>query len=611
MTSIKNLSSDFNSTLKTASQDKIINKAELETLKNKAKTDDDKAVIEILTKDSKNVSFNVGEGNAQTEYNLFIDNTDLPNTQEKNNVKTLEDSGFKPSAFNFSYSKLGVGAQNSPNVVAQPSISQPSLGLNDVAKSFNSPDKVASLLGSIKYDNARASSMSGNGGPLGTQKPEDTLKNFSGVCRDTHQLGAYLLSQNGYDAVQMGYVSARTSHSITVYKEPNGKGYGIVEYDKVYSAEKIKDMMGGRYASSPEEALNALNMGTATTIYKWTPPKEGQEGNVSGAFYTSKFQNYHQTLKLEHQDGLVFDKDLGLEIEKTLNDKFSIKAGINFGSPDDPTAKDAVHATVGYKTGNKDNWFSASVGAQYRPNDGSRVVGTTDFVKNPTLLAGADIRGQVTPFKHDFNSNHHTSTIATGNISGAFLAINGKEESDAGQRVSSEAKSFDMDYISGLPSFNIGVEQKFYGNITPSLSYSVSPFADYNAGLAVAGISMGGGVADYTNLGVKGDLTYKQGNGEVSLGGQYMLKQVDNLHNTGLGVQGKYNLSKNLNVFGGASVINSVEGNRFMFTQGIGYNLNDKIGFDLSARQEVGSGVGGTYMTQPGLSGRAGLRFNF
>lgn len=609
MTSIKNLSSDFNTALKTASQDKIINKTELETLKSKAKTDDDKAVVEILTKDSKNVSFNINEGNAQTQYDLSIDNTEIPAKQEKDDTIKLNDSGFNPSNFNFSYSNLGVGSKGSANVTSKPDIIQPTGNLNDVAKTFNTPDKVAGLLGSINYDNKRAVSM--NEGPLGTQKPEDTLKSFSGVCRDTHQLGAYLLSQNGYDAVQMGYVSARTSHSITVYKEPDGKGYGIVEYGKVYSPEKIKEMMGGRYASSPEEALNALNMGTATTIYKWTPPKEGQEGNVAGAFYTSKFQNYHKTLKLEHKDGIVFDRELGLEIEKTLGEKFSMKAGINFGSPADPTSKDAIHATVGYKTGNEENWFSASVGTQYRPNDGSRIVGTTDFVENPTLLAGADIRGQWTPLKHSFNQNHHTSTVASGNLSGAFLAINGKEESDAGQLVSSDKKSFDMDYISGLPSFNLGVEQRFYGNITPNLSYNVTPFADYNAGLAVAGISMGGGVGDYTNLGVKGSMTYKEGKGEVSVGGQYMLKQVDNLHNTGLGVQGKYNITQNLNVFGGASVVNSVEGNRFMFSQGIGYNLNDKVSFDLSTRQEVGSGSAGMYMTQPGLSGRAGVKINF
>jgi hypothetical protein len=90
-----------------------------------------------------------------------------------------------------------------------------------------------------------------------------------------------------------------------------------------------------------------------------------------------------------------------------------------------------------------------------------------------------------------------------------------------------------------------------------------------------------------------------------------MLKQVDNLHNTGLGVQGKYNITQNLNVFGGASVVNSVEGNRFMFSQGIGYNLIDKVSFDLSTRQEVGSGSAGMYMTQPGLSGRAGVKINF
>lgn len=603
MDPIKNLSTGFSSALKTASQDKIINKSELETLKKEAKSDDDKAVVEILSKDSKNVSFNVTEGSAQKEFNLFLDTEEKPAVENKDNKAKFE-------KMDFSYSSLGEGNKNVSGVADQPGVSKPDAGLDDVAKTFNTPEKVAQLLGSIDYDTERGKPMGGDG-PLGTQKPEDTLTKFTGVCRDIHQVGAYLLKQNGYDAVQMGYVGARTSHSITMYKEPNGKGYGVVEYGKVYSPEKIKDMLGGRYASSPEEALNALNFGTATTIYKWTPPQKGQEGHVEGVFYTSKYQNYHKTLQLEHKDRIVVDRQLGLEIEKTLGEKFSMKAGVNFDSPGDPTAKNAVHATVGYKTGNEDNWFSASIGTQYRPNDGARVVGTTNWVNNPTLLAGADIRGQWTPFKANLGTNHHTSTLLSGNISGAFLALNGQKESDAGKIVSSEKMSFDMDYLSGLPSLNLGVEQRFYGNITPNLSYSVSPFVKYNGALAVAGMTMGAtNPLDFANAGVNGKLTYKNGNGEVSVGGQYMLKQVDNLNNTGLGVEGKYNFGK-VNIFGGTSVINSVEGNRIMFNQGVGYDLNKNISLSARAQQEVIVSGGNAYTNPGSLNATAALNVKF
>ena len=604
MDPIKNLSNSFSSALKKASEDNVINKNELDTLKKQATTVDDKTVVELLSKDTKQVSFNVSEGSAQKTFNLSLD------LNEKNTVSPKSEPKFEK--FEASYSSLGEGNKEGvTQVKGQTNVAAPGTkSLDEVSKEFNSPEKVASLLGSIDYNDERGKPM-GGGGPLGTQKPEDTLKQFTGVCRDVHQLGAYMLKQNGYEAVQMGYVGARTSHSITMYKDPKGEGYGVIEYGKVYSPEKIKDMLGGRYANSPEEALNALNFGTATTIYKWTPPEKGKEGSVEGVFYTSKYQNYHKTLQLEHKDSIVIDRQLGLQIEKTLGEKFSIKAGVNFDSPGDPTAKNAVHTTIGYKTGNEDNWFSASVGAQYRPNDGARVVGTTEWINNPTLLAGADVRGQVTPFKANLGENHRTSTVISGNISGAFLALNGQKESDAGKLISSDKMSYDMDYISGLPSLNLGVEQRFYGNISPNLSYSVSPFIKYNGALAVAGMTMGASnPADFANLGINGKLTYKQGNGEVSLGGQYMAKQVDNLNNTGLGIQGKYNFG-NLSVSAGSTVMNSVEGNRLMFSQGIDYNVSKDVSFGLKSQQEIIMSGGKAYTNPGSLNAQVGLSIKF
>ncbi|MBC7472777.1 MAG: hypothetical protein H7263_00680, partial [Candidatus Sericytochromatia bacterium] len=364
MDPLKNLSTNFNSALKTAAQDNIISKNELENLKKTATTPDDKAVVELLSKDSSKVSFNVTEGSAQKQYDLSLDLDTKPITTP---MADKPKQVAIPASFTASYGSLGEGDITKAQVIKnQLIISQPGADLGQAVSRFKTPEQVASLLGSIPYDNERGKPMGGDG-PLGTQTPDDTLKKYTGVCRDVHQLGAYLLSQNGYEATQVGYVGARTSHSITVYKEPGGKGYGIVEYGKVYNPDQIKTMLGGRYANSPEEAVNALNFGTATAIYKWTPPKEGQEGHVEGVFYTQKFQNYHKTLQLDHKDGVIFDSQLGLQIEKTLSDKWSIAVGKKFESPGDPTAKDSVHATVGYKTGDENNWFSASVGVQYRP----------------------------------------------------------------------------------------------------------------------------------------------------------------------------------------------------------------------------------------------------
>jgi len=120
--------------------------------------------------------------------------------------------------------------------------------LDSLVGKVKTPDQVAALLDAVNYDTERGKALGGDG-PLGAMAPEDTLSKFSGVCRDIHQLGAYVLSQNGYSAQQVGYVAGRTSHSILAYAEP-GKGYGIVEYGRNYSPEDIAKLLG-RPALSP------------------------------------------------------------------------------------------------------------------------------------------------------------------------------------------------------------------------------------------------------------------------------------------------------------------------------------------------------------------------
>ncbi len=586
MDPLRNLSNDFSKALQTASTDKTITGKELIDLKSKAINEDDHKVIELIEKGQKdNIKFDVKTSDKDVNYSLSFIEEEKPVSIQKPNIN---DPKFQMPKTN--YSSLGVGDKTiNLDIKGEKGVlySKPIGSLDEIATKFNDPHKVAQLVGSMgsaNYDHDRATGTAING-PAGTKKPEDTLNDFKGVCRDVHQLAAYMLNKNGYDAVQMGYTAAQTSHSITSFREPKGKGYGIIEYDKVYTPEDIKKLTG-RYATSPEEAVNALNFGTAAAIYKWTPPKEGQSGHVEGVFYTSKFQNYHKTLQLEHKNEMMIDSNLGIQLEKTLGDKFSIKAGFNpTGSAFDPTSKNALNAAVGYKLGNDNNFLKASAGVQYRPEDGARVVGTTEFVKNPTLIAGVRVEGQVSPFNADLGKGNFTTTTLSGRLAGG-VAFNGQEKSDNGKRISDGKFGYDESYTSGLPDLKLGVEQKFYGDLGKGFSYSASAFANYDGNLAVAGIAMGGNPLEFTNLGTNAKLNYNTGNFTGSVYGQVMLHQVNNLDNTTLGVSGNYNAGK-VDLYASTGYLSSVEGGRGFGEVGASYSPIKQLSFSAGLKQEL------------------------
>ncbi|GIW21010.1 MAG: hypothetical protein KatS3mg068_0017 [Candidatus Sericytochromatia bacterium] len=588
METFRNISSNFKSTLDKASGDKIINKNELDELKKKAKSKDEKDLVKFIEtrKDKSTLSFEIKNGNANSSYNLSLD------------IEEKEQSRYEPNTR--SYSSLGQGnIEVARNVSEQQAVSRPLGDLDSISNEYNTPEKIASLLGSIPYDTERGKPLGGDG-PLGARSPDETLKIYSGVCRDIHQVGAYLLSKNGYEAIQMGYVGARTSHSFTVYKEPGGKGYGVVEYGKVYSPEYVSKLLGGRYASSPEEALNALNLGTATAIYKWTPPKEGQVGYVEGVFYTDKHKNYHKTLQLEHKDRIIIDRQLGVEIEKTLGDKWSVKAGVNFDSPSDPTAAGAVHASVGYRTGDNDNYFSLSLGTQFRPNEGSRIVGTMDWLTNPTLLAGADIRGKWTPYKLEYLPGHFMTTSLTGNLSGAFLALNKEKETDAGEIKLSDKWGYDLDYVSGLADSKLGLRHGFYGDLGKHFSYSTGLFAEYDVNLAVAGMSMGAPHPFlFFNTGVDGRINYHNEWLDLGLSGKYLFTQVNNSNTSGVGLDARYKRG-NFELFGRADYLKSVEGSRLQFTEGVRWRPDNRIALTAQSQQEIVIPDSGKHYVNPG-----------
>ncbi|PIQ26287.1 hypothetical protein COW36_15145 [bacterium (Candidatus Blackallbacteria) CG17_big_fil_post_rev_8_21_14_2_50_48_46] len=496
-------------------------------------------------------------------------------------AKSTDSRPERPSPFLSGAKTLGISSPDT-ELLVDPSKAKVDTGernLDQLTENLQNPDQVAAFLDAVNYDQERGKPMGGDG-PLGAQKPEDTLSKFSGVCRDIHQLGAYILSQNGYQASQVGYVAGRTSHSILAYAKGKS-GYGIVEYGRNYSPEEISKLLG-RPALSPREAVLALRP-EAKVIFGWTPPEKGKEGSVKDIYYTMGHQLYQESLKLKHQDHLSVDYLRGIELEKTLGKHWSLKLGQRGNTPGDPTGKNASYLTAGYQWGDFDNWGRISVGAQYRPHEGAHVVGPNTWDKNPTTLLGANIEGKLTPFKANLSPQHRTSTTVYGSASGAFAAFNQKKESDAGVRVNA-GYGFDMDILSGLPQANLRLSQNFDGNISKNLSYHSEVFMDNDLYLATAAYGMGG-KGLYANIGVNGSLNYTQGPWNAYLGAQYLFQQVNNLEASGVSAGMGYK-SGRLSFGTGLDALGSEEGLRIRTHQQVGVDLTERANFFLQSSQE-------------------------
>jgi hypothetical protein len=513
----------------------------------------------------------------------------------------------RPDAFLPGATTLGISDPSRPLQVnnASAAVNTTERNLDKLASEVKTPDQVAALLDAVNYDTERGKPLGGDG-PLGAQAPEATLQTFSGVCRDIHQLGAYLLNQNGYEAVQVGYVAGRTSHSILAYAQP-GAGYGIVEYGRNYTPEDIAKRLG-RPALSPREALLALRP-EAKVIFGWTPPAKGQEGSVKDIYYTLGHQLYQESLRLKHQDHVQVDSLRGLEIEKTLGKHWSFKVGARGDSPADPTGKQATSVAAGYQWGNFDNWGRVSLGVQHRPHEGSHVVGPNSWEPNPTTLLGASFEGKYTPFKAQLGSQHRTSTTLSGGVSGAFAAFNDKKESDAGVRVNA-GYGYDSDLLTGLPQVNLRLAQNFEGQLTSGLSYQASAFMDNDLYLAAAAYGMGG-KSVYANVGVNGSLAYQRGPWSASLGAQFLLHQVNNLESSGVKAAVGYK-SGRVSFSTGAQVSSSPEGVRVQTRQQLGFDVTDSAQFYLQAAQEqIWNDKIGRYTNPGSLSAGAGLQVRF
>lgn len=477
--------------------------------------------------------------------------------------------------------------------------------LDNMTESVKTPDQVATLLGSINYDTERGKPLGGDG-PLGAQTPEDTLNGFSGVCRDIHQLGAYLLQQNGYNALQVGYVANRTSHSVLAYQEP-GKGYGVIEYGRVYTPADLETLLG-RPALSPQEAISALRP-EAKVIFGWTPPEKGQNGYVENIYYTMGHRLYQETLKLKHEDSLEIDNVRGLQLEKTLGEHWSIKINQQLESPGDPTGKHASSIAAGYQWGNFDNWGRVSLGVQHRPNEGKHVVGPNTWEKNPTTLIGVSVEGKVTPFKHRFNDRVSTSTTIYGNLSGAAVAINDKKKSDNGKRVS-EGIGYDNDIITGLPQANIRVSQNLDADLGKGFKIQNEAFMDTDLYLGIASWSMGGKILP-ANIGVSSTLQYEKGPVKAYVGGQYLFHQVNNLEATGAIAGVKYDTGR-LSLAADSRVFGSPEGTRVVTGQQVGVKITKDVDIHLRAQQEnIFNKEIGHYTNAGGMSFGGGVSVRF
>jgi hypothetical protein len=474
-----------------------------------------------------------------------------------------------------------------------------------LSQEVNTPDKVARFLDTLVYDDSRAG---GGSGPAGAQSPRSTFETNLGVCRDMHQLGAYMLNQNGYEAVQMGYGSSRTLHAFLAYKGPQDQGYGAIEYGRNYSPEDIAKLLG-RPATSPEEAILALRP-EAKTLRTYSQPQADEVGHLERVFYTQGFQRYHETLRPDFVSGIQYDQNNGIRAELALGDRFSVVAGNQLASPGDPTGKDASYVTLGTRFGSGHNWLTAGIGYQYRPNEGAHTVGPNDWRNNPAHLLGLRSDFNLRPLESDLGKNHTTYTNINGTLAGA-LAFNSIDESASGAVVREDKVGLDTSLSSEMTFMQVNVSQHLDGKITDNLGYQSRIFANNDIGFASRAYNMGySGLP--ANTGVNARLTYDNGNLFSHVGGQYLFTQVNNLDATGINAGVGYRLGNGLSFSTDAALTRSIEGSRAQAGIGIDYQAGKNIQFNARAGQEwVMPDLGNAYTNPGGTQARIGMRVNF
>lgn len=480
----------------------------------------------------------------------------------------------------------------------------PGTTLASLSQSVKTPDDVTRLLqpfGSAVYDYDRAG---GGRGPAGTQSPEYTVTNNAGICRDSHQLGAYLLNQNGYDAIQIGYKAEGVLHAVTAYE--GEKGFGLIEYGTHYSPEKVAEALG-RPALSYEEALLAIRP-ESKILNRYSKPEAKEEGYITGLHYAMGNLLYQETLRLKHENSAEWNNQEGVKLEMALSEHFGIKLTANTGSSPDPTARNSLSAALGYQAGNEDNWFRLSTGFQYRPEEGHHSVGGNTWESHPAMVIGGHAEGQWTPFKAGLTPNHQTRTTVSGNFTTGIALTEGEGTDGTGRTVGQSGWELNDGLTAGFTQASVRLSQHFDGSFNEHFSYESEIFL--NPDIVAMSFGYGtGGKGIYSNSGVNARLVMDAGPVNGYVGGQYLFTQVNNLEasgiTAGLGYEknGFYVQSDN-------GFVKSPEGWRLQTQQSIGYQPNEHVKvFGFATQEQIINPTYGNFSGQNLLG--AGLNINF
>lgn len=508
------------------------------------------------------------------------------------------------------YTALGTrNPETQPLKGTHPGVYTPPKGmsLDALTQTVKTPDQVTKLLqpfGSAIYDNDRAANGTG---PGGAQTPEFTHEQRSGICRDSHFLGAYVLQENGYNARQTGYKSEGVMHAVLTYEGKNNEGFGLIEYGTHYSPEQIQKILG-RPALSHEEALQAVRP-EAKMINLYSKPEGNKEGYIESLYYTMGHMLYQDTLKLKHENSVEWDRSGGVKLEMALNENFGLKIQYDTGSSPDPTARNAISAAVGYQVGNEDNWARVSAGAQYRPEEGHHSVGPNQWEEHPALMLGFHAEAQFTPYKINLGDNHQLRTTVGGDFTGA-LALTDSAGTNASNGTTDSKLSLNTGLMAGMNHATLRIGQHLDGKLSDSFSYRSEVFAAPDIVAMGLGYTTGGNGL-YSNTGVNGSLHFNKGNFDAHVGAQYLFTQVNNLEATGASTGASYNLGA-VRLSADAGIIDSPEGWRLQTRQSINVKLSKDIdAFGFAAQEQIYNNTYGQFNNQQGTNLGIGLKARF
>lgn len=551
------------------------------------------------------------KGNAYTSFSL--ETLSSPSAHSEN---TQSFPGKQPDYFPTTES-LGHISKHAPIQVTPVDISLlpddiRSLSLEAVTKQLNTPDHVAALLGNIPYELER---MGGGKGPLATYTPRSVIEHYKGVCRDMHQLGAYILQQHGYEARQMGYDSSRTPHSFTVYFDPKTKEYGAVEYGRHYSPQELTQKLG-RKPTSYEDAMSALRP-DALDIRRYSEAKADEQGHYDSIYYTRTLRHIIDNMKPDYETSASYSYENGAKVSANVG-RFGLTLGYDPLAPGAPAMKDSVYLNAGYWLGDQESYLSFFTAVQYLPENFFRTIGPNETIDNPTLLIGAGIEGQWTPefLKFALENGHLTYTTIDGEAIGN-IAFNTMDTNDQGHVVD-EGFGFDKAMSGAARSIRAGIKQHYD---IKEKDWQLQNTLFMNGDL-VTGIQayIMGNSTPFVNAGISSVFQYKPDGGPwlLKAGAKVLFHQVDNTEATSVKAGGGYDDGKFLLTANVAYIApflygrGSTELGRVLLEQTMGIKPLDfmQIGFQ-SSQEFIFAEDQDPYMNQDSIKAQGILKFTF